>query len=211
MKNARGLFATWPLTPGSVESLDDYLQRLASGDAVPGGGSAAAVVGALAAALVAMVGRIAGSAPADLPARADQLRAQLMDARTRDEEAYGAVVAAQALPKADDLERLARRTALDSALKSAAEAPLHTAALALDVLELVEQLLDVSLGALASDAASAAEFAYATVTACGYNVRINHRYMRDEALIREQASELVRIEGRAAPILLRARRAVAKD
>ncbi|MBV8066702.1 MAG: cyclodeaminase/cyclohydrolase family protein [Candidatus Eremiobacteraeota bacterium] len=192
-----------------MESLDSYLQNLASGDPVPGGGSAASVIGAIAAALVAMVGRIAACAPADLSQQADELRAQLMEARGCDEQAYAAVVAAQALPKADDSQRMARRVALDTALKGAAQAPLAAAKLALGVLELVERLLDLSMGALVSDVACAAEFAYAAVTACGYNVRINHRYMRDETLIREQAAELVRIEGRSAEILLRARRAVA--
>ena len=193
-----------------MESLDSYLQRLASADAVPGGGSAAALIGAIAAALVAMVGRIGAAAPADVPELADALRAHLLDARARDEEAYTAVVAAQALPKGNDTERGARRQALDGALKGAAEAPLRTATLALGVLELVEQLLDLSMGALVSDVACAAEFAHAAVSACGYNVRINHRYMRDETLIREQAAELVRIEGRSSQILLRARRAVAR-
>lgn len=194
-----------------MEALEAYLERLASGDPVPGGGSAAALIGAVAAALVAMVGRIAATAPDDLATRADELRARLLDARTRDEEAYAAVVAAQALPRRDDAERAARRDALDAALKGAAEAPLHTAALALDVLKLIERLLKLSTGALFSDVASAAEFANAAITACGYNVRINHRYMHDKAVILKQAAVFVRIEGRAASIVASARRAVAKD
>lgn len=210
-KKARGLFATRPPTPGPVEALEAYLERLASGDPVPGGGSAAALIGAVAASLVAMVGRIAATAPDDLAVRADELRARLLDARTRDEEAYAAVVAAQALPRRDDAERAARRQALDAALKGAAEAPLHTAALALDVLKLIERLLKLSMGALFSDVASAAEFANAAITACGYNVRINHRYMHDKAVILKQAAVFVRIEGRAASIVASARRAAAKD
>lgn len=194
-----------------MEALEAYLERLASGDPVPGGGSAAALIGAVAAALVAMVGRIAATAPDDLATRADELRARLLDARTRDEEAYAAVVAAQALPRRDDAERAARRDALDAALKGAAEAPLHTAALALDVLKLIERLLKLSTGALFSDVASAAEFANAAITACGYNVRINHRYMHDKAVILKQAAVFVRIEGRAASIVASARRTVAKD
>jgi len=66
------------------------------------------------------------------------------------------------------------------------------------------------MGALVSDVGCAAEFAHAAVISCGYNVRINHRYMRDEAAIREQAATLFRYEGKAARILERAREAVAK-
>jgi formiminotetrahydrofolate cyclodeaminase len=194
-----------------VESLDAYLEQLASNEPTPGGGSAAALVGAVAAALVAMVGRIAKSAPDDLVARADELRPKLLDARARDEAAYAAVVAAQALPKRTQDERITRARVLEEALAGAACAPLQTAALALDVLRLVEQLLNISMGALESDVASAAEFAYAALTACGYNVRVNHRYMRDEMTIRRQALELVKYEGEGAQILKHARHAVAKD
>jgi formiminotetrahydrofolate cyclodeaminase len=158
-----------------------------------------------------MVGRIAKAPTEDLVARADELRAKLLDARRRDEDAYAAVVAAQALPKGTEDERSARTRLLDEALASAANAPLLTAALALDLLNLVDRLLKIPMGALQSDVACAAEFAYAALTACGYNVRVNHRYMRNEPTIRQQALELVRYEGEGAQILKRARQAVAKD
>jgi methenyltetrahydrofolate cyclohydrolase len=193
-----------------VQSFDGYLERLASAQPVPGGGSAAAAIGAIAAALVAMVGRIAARPFDDLVARADELRSLLIDAQRRDEEAYAAVVAAQALPKSDERERDARARALELALEAAAAAPLHTASLALGVLELVAQLLNVPMGALVSDVACAAEFAHAALTACGYNVRVNHRYMHDKAVILRQAAELVRYEGKATRILGRARKAIAK-
>lgn len=194
-----------------MESLEAYLERLASHEPIPGGGSAAALVGAVAAALVAMVGRIAKSAPDDLAALADDLRGKLLDARQHDEVAYAAVVAAQALPRSTQDERAARTRLLDEGLAGAAAAPLETAALALEVLELVDRLLTTPMGALQSDVACAAEFAYAALTACGYNVRVNHRYMRDEMTIRRQALDLVRYEGAGARILSRARHAVAKD
>ncbi len=197
--------------PSSVESLDAYLERLASDAPTPGGGSAAALVGAVAAALVAMVARIAKSAPNDVVAQADSLRPKLLDARSQDEEAYAAVVAAQALPKSTPDERATRARLVEDALAGAACAPLQTAALLLEVLGLVDRLLTISMGALESDVASAAEFAFAALTACGYNVRVNHRYMRDEMTIRRQALELVRYEAEGGRIVSRARRAAAKD
>ncbi len=193
-----------------MERFDLYLERLASSEAVPGGGSAAAVVAAIAAALVAMVGRITATPVEGLVERADRLRTELDEARRRDEEAYAAVVAAQALPKGSESERAARRHAVEEALRRAAQAPLDAAALALGVLELVERLMKIHMGALVSDVGCAAEFAHAAVIACGYNVRVNHRYMRDEEAIREQAATLVRYEGKASRILERARDAVAK-
>ena len=108
-----------------METLDAYLERLASSDAVPGGGSAAALTGAIAAALVAMVGRILTTPIEGFVSRADHLRSELNEARRRDEDAYAAVVAAQALPKRDAVESAARRRALEGALERAADAPLQ--------------------------------------------------------------------------------------
>jgi formiminotetrahydrofolate cyclodeaminase len=208
-KKGSRAFRNLPANPSCVETLNAYLERLASRDPVPGGGSAAAVTAALAAALGGMIGRIVSAPVDDLVTRADRLRGELHEARLQDEAAYAGVVAAQALPKRDDAEKAARRLALEEALSGAAEAPLHTAELALEILTLVDRLFETKLGALASDAASAAEFASAALIACGYNVRINHRYMHDEATIREQAKRLVRLEGEASRILGRARAAVA--
>ncbi len=193
-----------------METLDAYLERLASSDAVPGGGSAAALTGGIAAALVAMVGRILKTPIEGFVSRADNLRSELNEARRRDEDAYAAVVAAQALPKRDAVESAARRRALEGALERAAAAPLQGAALALEVLKLADRLLDVPTGALASDAGCAAELASAALAACAYNVRVNHRYMHDEATIRDQAAALVRYEVAASRILARVRDALAK-
>lgn len=191
-----------------MEAIDDYLRRLASSDPVPGGGSAAALAGALGAALAAMVGRILSPPIVELVARADQLLDDLGDARRRDESAYGAVVAAQALPKRNDAERTARAAAIERALHAAAEAPLHAARLALGVLELTDRLVEEPRGALASDVGCAAELAFASVAASAYNVRVNHRYMRDAAAVEEQASQLAAVEKEASRILARVREAL---
>ncbi|HXO16849.1 MAG TPA: cyclodeaminase/cyclohydrolase family protein [Candidatus Dormibacteraeota bacterium] len=191
-----------------MDGIDEYLERLASSDPVPGGGSAAALTAAVAAALVAMVGRIVSPPLDGLASDADRLRAELAKARRRDEAAYAAVIAAQALPKRDDAEKAARAGALEAALHGAAEAPLHAAELALDVLRLSDRLSEKPRGALASDVACAAEFARAAVAACAYNVRINHRYMRDDGVVREQAAALARIEQEASQIVERVRAAL---
>ncbi len=189
-------------------TLDEYLLGLASSDAVPGGGSAAALVGALGAALAAMVGRIIAEPVDELVAQADRLRDELSAARLRDENAFRAVVAAQALPKADDAERATRRSAIQAALQRAAQEPLQASGLALEVLKLTLQLAEARTGALASDVGCAAEFAYAALTACAYNVRINHRYMRNTGIIADQASTLDARESEAASILARVRAAL---
>jgi methenyltetrahydrofolate cyclohydrolase len=197
-----------------VESFDEYASRLASDAPVPGGGSAAAVVAALGAALVAMVARISAANPKyeahadaarDVVAESDALRERLTTARQRDERAFAAVISAQRLPKASPEERSARGVALEAALRAAAEAPLDAAEMALRVLQLADRILRVPNRNLAGDAGCGAEFAFAALAACAYNVRVNHRYMHDAEAIAAQSELLARYEGDAAAILVRVR------
>lgn len=198
----------------AVESLDEYASRLASDAPVPGGGSAAAVVAALGAALVAMVGRICAANPKyaehaasarQVVTESDTMRERLTVARERDEAAFAGVVAAQRLPKTSEGERAARSVALEAALRAAAEAPLEAAEMALRVLRLAELVLRIPNRNLAGDAGCGAEFAFAGLVACAYNVRVNHRYMHDAGAIAAQSELLGTYEGEAAEILARVR------
>ncbi len=203
-----------------METLDAYLERLASDAAVPGGGSAAALVGSLGAALIAMVARITLRSSKDagttgglqaIVTGSDELRRQLTTAREHDEAAFAEVVAAQALPRATDTEKTARRQALESALERAAQAPLDAAALSLRVLELALELLEFSGKALSSDVGCAAEFAHAALLSCAYNVRVNHRYMKDAAAIGRQAQQLGATEAQGWRLLERVRAKLVGD
>jgi formiminotetrahydrofolate cyclodeaminase len=200
-----------------VESLSDYLTQLASEWPTPGGGSAATVVGAAGAALVAMVARINSTSPKyvaykdearEIVALADELRAELMRARERDEAAYDRVVSATALPKSNEDERSLRREALEIALAHAAAEPLLAAGMALDVLRLASRALEIPNKNLASDIGCAAEFAHAALAACAYNVRINHKFMRDVDAIDAQRHVLERYERDASSLLAGVRRAL---
>jgi formiminotetrahydrofolate cyclodeaminase len=187
-------------------TLEDYLAALASDAPAPGGGSAATIVAASGAALVAMVARICAANPryaadaglsAELAVSADAVREQLLAARARDEAAFEAVVAAQALPKTDER----RGGLLESALAHAAEEPLHGAALALEVLRLADRALAIPNRNLASDLGCAAEFGAAALHASAFNVRVNHRFMRDPETIAAQAERLSELEREAAVLL----------
>jgi formiminotetrahydrofolate cyclodeaminase len=200
-----------------VESFDRYLNALASAEPTPGGGSAATVVGALGAALVAMVARIVGANPKYAEHReaavriaetADKVRAELGNARDRDERAFARVVSAQSLPRSTDDERAARARVLESALHDAAAVPLKACELCIDVLRLAKQAAQIPNRSLASDLGCAAEFGAAGLAACAYNVRVNHRYMRDANAIDAQAKTLARYESECAALLNEVRRGV---
>lgn len=200
-----------------METLDRYLAQLASTEPTPGGGSAAALVGAVGAALVAMAARISAHNPKyaaqhELALRmagaADALRGELAAAGDRDERAFSRVVAAQTLPRQSEAEKDARAKAIEAALHDAAVVPLRACELCIDVMRLAAQTLAIPNKNLASDLGCAGEFGAAALAACAYNVRVNHRYMHDLAAIETQTKMLARYETEAAALLANIRREV---
>jgi formiminotetrahydrofolate cyclodeaminase len=184
-----------------------YLDALASADPTPGGGSAATLVGALAAALCAMVARITLASSKHVPvhasaaaiaAEADDLRGQFLALRPADEAAFAAVVAAQALPRTTDAGKAARTVALQQALIGAAEAPLDAAGLAAQTFELALRTAELRNAHLMSDVDCALRFARAAFDASVANVEVNHHYITDAATIAEQRQRLMALAARAA-------------
>jgi formiminotetrahydrofolate cyclodeaminase len=182
-----------------VVGIDAYLDELASAAPTPGGGSAAMLVAACGAALCAMVARITAGSPKHTAVRAraealaddaDALRERFGAARLLDEAAYGEVVAAQALPRGSEGEKAARTRALQTALVRAAEAPLTAAGLCAEGIALVERAVELENPHLISDVECALHFLRAAQAACVANVRINHRYIRDAAIVQAQDERL---------------------
>jgi len=196
-----------------VETLEGYLDKLASAAPTPGGGSAATVVAAAATALVAMVARITRENPKfasvaneaeRLTQEADALRRDLLQARLEDEAAYGAVVTALALPRANAQERARRTDVLQAALSGAAAAPLHAAGLALGALRLADHAVLLGNENLQSDLVCAAAFARAALKASAANVRVNHLYIKDSHTIGTQEAVLCELERASAELYARA-------
>jgi len=173
---------------GSSGTLHGYLDAVASGDPFPGGGSAAAITGALAASLSRMVAaltlgrtRYAAVAPEmhELSNRAREIARELESLAARDAEAYAAVTDAQRLPALSSADRDRRDEALHSALHGAALVPLDVARLAADVASLTVALAERGNRNAVTDAGSAALLAEAACRAAAYNVRINVRSLAE--------------------------------
>src|SRR5438552_4458657 len=122
-----------------------FLDELASGAPAPGGGSVAALSGAMAAGLLTMVcdltiGKQAYAAFEDqahsIRARAEELRAQLQSLIQADVEVFTTLMAAYKLPKATDADAATRKAAIQQATRAATEVPLHTAQAAAALLPL---------------------------------------------------------------------------
>jgi formiminotetrahydrofolate cyclodeaminase len=116
-------------------ALADLLDAFASNEPVPGGGSAAALAGAVGTSLLVMVAglpRTKTGAPeeaadlAEAAARLRPLRETLASLIERDSDAYSAVLEAMRLPKATEAEKQARRSAIDAAMRGAIDVPLDT-------------------------------------------------------------------------------------
>jgi glutamate formiminotransferase/formiminotetrahydrofolate cyclodeaminase len=191
-----------------------FLDALASSEPTPGGGSAAAYTGSMAAALVGMVGRVTtgkkkyAEVEAQMQAlilRADALRDVLTQAVMQDAAAFSAVMDAYRLPKDSPEQMAARALAVESAMEAAARVPLGVVRTLVELLELAEQAVQLgNLNAL-TDAASGAELAYAALRSASLNVRVNLGSLSSQALANQLWDELQPLEERAAIVLQRIR------
>ncbi|MDQ2854385.1 MAG: cyclodeaminase/cyclohydrolase family protein [Chloroflexota bacterium] len=206
-------------TPRLIDlTFDALTERMASSDPVPGGGSAAALAGAMGAALVAMVAALTSGRPeyaeheaAVTAMRTDALghRKLLLELAVEDATAYESVVRARHMPRDSEADREVRTSALRGAMVDAARVPLRTAAVAAEVLELAERIAPIGNRNAVSDAGVAAQLAAAALRGALLNVRINLPYLAaDEPLRLSAPGEISRLEAVAAQREAAALRAV---
>lgn len=183
-----------------------FLDRLAAGTATPGGGSAAANAGAMAAGLVAMVGRLtlgkkkyAGveARMLEIVDQADRLRKDLEAAVAADSQAFEEVLEAMRMAKATDQEKAQRAQAIEQASVHATAVPLATARNAAEALELAAEVAATGNVNAASDAASAGALARAALTAATVNVKVNAATVLDRLAAAAWLAELSQLEARA--------------
>jgi len=177
----------------------DFVDEVSRDTPAPGGGSIAALAGALGAALASMVANLSiGKGEFDdrydalckLAERAQELKDDLVRSVDADTEAFNEVIAALRMPK-DTAEQVERRAAaIREGYKAAARVPLRTAQLCSEVLGLCETAAGVGNAAVMSDAGVGALMAWAGVQGAVHNVRINLPNTKDEAFVAEMQSTL---------------------
>ena len=176
--------------PYAEWSIQDYLGKLASADPEPGGGSVAALVGALGAGLVTMVTaltlgkeKFAGvqDEVAEIKEQAEKLRAELTGLITADAEAYGRVATAIKLARDTDPQKKERTRMMQVALKGAAEVPLKVAEAAVAVARLSLPAAEKGNPNAVSDAGVAVILADAAAQSAALNVKINLAWIEDDA------------------------------
>ena len=174
----------------------ELVARLATDDAVPGGGSAAALAGAAGAALLQMVVELsvgrAGAAEhertlAEIRGAAAGLQSELLRLVETDAAAYGAVVKARRLSRGTDLERQARRAQIDGAVREATRAPLTTAQRASSLIDEAIRLAPIANANVISDVGVAGELAAASLRSALLNVEINVPFIENDDDLRDEA------------------------
>jgi len=180
-------------------TIEDFVEQLASASPTPGGGSASALAGAMAAAMVEMtcnltVGREKFRDVEDklkvVLARAGELRAQLLAAVDEDTAAYGEVSQAYKMPKETDAEKAARSEAIQKALMVATQVPLRVAKSAMETAQLAQIALEDGNPNVASDARVARLLADAARAGAAANVEINLGSLKDFDYVTNVEEEL---------------------
>lgn len=180
-------------------SIQTFLDDLASERPTPGGGGAAAVSGAIGAALVSMVANLTigkknyEAVWQDLEAvnaKAEALRAELIRAIDEDVVAFNAVMGAYGLPRATDEEKAKRAAAIQAALKDATIAPLRAVKACFEVIRLSAAAAEKGNLNVISDAGVAVLSANAGLRSAALNVFINAKAIKDRDFAEKQIAEV---------------------
>jgi formiminotetrahydrofolate cyclodeaminase len=181
------------------KAIEVYLDELASASATPGGGSAAALMGAQSAALTSMVCNLTIGKPKyfeveaemqTLLLKSEALRKRLMDMIKADVDVFNRLMAAYGLAKESDADKLIRSQAIQEVLKEATEVPLACAKACAEAIELSRCAANKGNLAVISDAGAATMSAYGGLKSAALNVYINTASLKDRVFAEAKLAEL---------------------
>src|SRR5208337_1242827 len=165
-----------------------FLAELGSASPAPGGGSAAALAGAIAASLCEMVCRLTLSREAykdvwavvgEAQLRAGSLGSRLRELIEEDAQAFNSVMTARKLPRGTEEQKAARELAIQEATLRSARVPLETLEYLAPLADLAVVCAEMGNQGCVTDAGSAAQMIRAGATAAEWNVRVNLPSVRD--------------------------------
>ena len=179
--------------------LETFLDELASGAPTPGGGSAAAIMGAMGAALISMVCNVTigkkGHEAVEpemksVREESEKLRARLTAMVAEDVAAFDGLMAAYRLPKAADEEKSLRAAAIQTSLLAATETPMACARACAQVVALSKRAAEKGYAGVVSDAGVGVLAANTALRSAGLNVYINVPALKDRAFAERATHEL---------------------
>jgi formiminotetrahydrofolate cyclodeaminase len=183
-------------------SIDGFLDRLASGDPTPGGGSAAAIMGAMGAALVSMVCNVsfgkkgyeaAESELRNMLVKSEELRGRLSAMVAEDVAAFDSLMAAYKLPKSSDDDKSRRAETIQASLKRATQVPLECARACFEVVLLARRAAEIGYKHVISDVGVGVAAADAALRSAALNVFINAPSLKDRDFAKEAVGEVERL------------------
>lgn len=187
-------------------SVAKLLDALASSEPTPGGGTAAAIAGAMGTSLLVMVTGLAKSrnntdeerrALAKTREQLQPLATHLTKLADADSESFNAVMAAYRLPKGSDEEKAARSRAIQDALRGATIVPLDTLRACADALAQAQAVAQHGNRSAASDAGVAIALLRAAAAGAYANVRANLESIKDEGFTSTTDAEAARLSSAA--------------
>jgi formiminotetrahydrofolate cyclodeaminase len=187
------------ITDSSVEK---FLDELASGNPTPGGGSAAAIMGAMGAALVSMVCNVTigkkgyETVEAEMKTVRDEserVRRRLMAMVAEDIAAFDSILAAYKLPKATDEEKTRRAAAIQAGLRRATETPLDCARVCAEVIALSRRASEHGYRNVISDGGVGVLAGFTALRSAALNVYINAPALKDQAFAQAATAELKKL------------------
>lgn len=184
-------------------SAEEFAARTATSAPVPGGGSVAALAGALAAALSEMVANLTigkakyaevESEMKELAAAGAVIRQELIEGIKRDSTSFSGYMSALAMPKETEKEKATRREAMQQGLKVASEAPLAIAEAAAGIFPIAEAVVLRGNAGAVSDGLVSAMLARTAVLSALLNVKINLKSIKDETYAARTAARVKELE-----------------
>ncbi|MCG8379609.1 MAG: cyclodeaminase/cyclohydrolase family protein [Proteobacteria bacterium] len=183
-------------------SIQEFLDGLAAKQSTPGGGGAAAVSGAMGAALISMVAvfTVGKKGMEDVEEEAksileqsEDLRSRLTEAIKDDVDVFNRVMASYGMPKETDEEKAARSEEIQAALKAATDVPLECARLCREVINLSQPVAEKGNINVISDAGVAVLAGYAGLRSAALNVYINIGSIKDEEFANDRRVKLEKL------------------
>lgn len=188
-------------------TLKGFARETASESAAPGGGSVSAYMGALAAALGAMVANLSAHKRgwddrwkefSDQAVKGQDIMERLLKLVDEDTAAFAKIMNVFSMPKCTEEEKAARAEAMEKATLYATQVPLRTMQTALEAMPLALEMARKGNPASASDAGVGAIAALAAVKGAQLNVRINAAGLKDRAMADSLTAEAEKIAKEAA-------------
>ena len=177
----------------------DFIDEVSRDSAAPGGGSVAALSGALGAALGTMVANLSISKSgfenqktnlSNIAQKGQDIKDKLINAIDEDTSAFDQVIKAMRMPKDTDKEKMARDIEMQKGYQIATLVPLTTVKNCKEALEICYDISKIMDDAMASDVGSGACMANAGAISAAYNVRINIKSIKDIDFCEETNKEL---------------------